>query len=60
LCFFCLKISNPPWQRGVVVIVSANRAEYRGFESRKGVGFLKLIHCTAVLSNLVRIVIICI
>jgi hypothetical protein len=30
----------PPWQRGVVVvIVSANKTEYRMFESRQGVRF---------------------
>jgi hypothetical protein len=29
-----------PWRRGIVVIASAYRKEYPGFESRQGVRFL--------------------
>jgi hypothetical protein len=31
-----------PWRRGEEVIVSANGTEDRGFESRRGVRYLKL------------------
>jgi hypothetical protein len=34
------QITYMPWRRGVVVIVSANTTEDRGFESRLGVRFL--------------------
>jgi hypothetical protein len=36
------RLSQKPWRRGVVVIVSANRTEDRGFEYRQEVRFLGL------------------
>jgi hypothetical protein len=38
-----------PWQRGIVVIPSASRTYYTGFESHKGVSFLVLYTYIAVL-----------
>jgi hypothetical protein len=45
--FFCCKKCHRqsklrPWRLGVVVIISANKTEDRGFESRQGVRFLGL------------------
>jgi hypothetical protein len=48
-----------PRRRDIMVIVSANRAKDRGFESHQGVRFLRLIHCIAVLGNLICIGIVC-
>jgi hypothetical protein len=42
----------------IMVIVLANSTEDRGFESRQGVRFLRLIYCNAVICNLIRIVIV--
>jgi hypothetical protein len=58
LCYFDAKVL-PPWRRGIVVIVSTNRTEDRGFESRQGVFRTLYVHGKAVLCNIIHIVILC-
>jgi hypothetical protein len=45
---------------GVVLIVSANEAEDRGFESRQGVRLKEFMHRIVVLCNLSPIGIVCV